>query len=185
MSWIKEIDVEDADDELKDIYDELIENRGKVSNILKVHSLNPKAMKAHLDLYMSVMFKDTTLDRKECEMIAVVVSSVNGCEYCVAHHSEALNKYWRDKKKVEQLAVDYTSLDIDEKYKRMLEFSEKLTSKPSAIEKKDIKVLKEIGFDDKDLLNIDLVVSYFNFVNRIALGLNVEKSEEEIKGYDY
>ncbi|MGM0510932.1 MAG: peroxidase-related enzyme, partial [Thermoplasmatota archaeon] len=41
------------------------------------------------------------------------------------------------------------------------------------------------GFGDDDILNIDLVASYFNFVNRIALGLGVEFLPEEVKGYDY
>ena len=56
MSWIKEIDVSEAEGELAEMYTQLIEQRGKISNILKVHSLNPEAMEDHLDLYMTVMF---------------------------------------------------------------------------------------------------------------------------------
>ncbi len=185
MSWIREIDVDEAEEDLKEIYDELAESRGKVSNILKVHSLNPDAMRAHLDLYMSVMFKNTNLNRKECEMIAVVVSAANECEYCVRHHMEALNHYWRDEKKVERLAVDYSDLNIDEKKMRMLEFSKKLTLEPNNIEKKYFDEIKDCGFEDQELLDIVLVVSYFNFVNRIALGLGVEVDENEVGGYDY
>ena len=55
MSWIEEIDIDAAEGKLADIYAELIEKRGKVSNILKVHSLNPNAMGNHLDLYMTIM----------------------------------------------------------------------------------------------------------------------------------
>ena len=50
MSWIDEIDVDDAEGKLEAIYAELLEKRGKVSNILKIHSLNPEAMANHLDL---------------------------------------------------------------------------------------------------------------------------------------
>ncbi len=44
MSWIKEIEKEDAQGELKEIYDDIEQKRGKLSNIMKVHSLNPAAM---------------------------------------------------------------------------------------------------------------------------------------------
>jgi len=42
-----------------------------------------------------------------------------------------------------------------------------------------------VGLTDEEILSVNLVTSYFNFVNRIALGLGVEFSEEEIKGYKY
>lgn len=56
MSSIQEVEVEKADDKLKPIYDDLIKSRGKIANILKVHSLNPEALKTHLNLYMTIMF---------------------------------------------------------------------------------------------------------------------------------
>jgi len=75
MSWIDEVDVDDAEGKLETLYAELVEKRGKVSNILKVHSLNPEAMANHLDLYMTVMFGRSGLSRAEREAVAVV-------EYC-------------------------------------------------------------------------------------------------------
>ena len=77
MSWIKEIEVDEAEGELADLYAELIKARGKISNILKVHSLNPGAMQGHLDLYMTLMFGKSGLTRCEREAIAVVVSAAS------------------------------------------------------------------------------------------------------------
>ena len=93
MSWIEEIEVDDADQKLAEIYATLIAQRGKVSNILKVHSLNPEALASHLDLYMTLMFGRSGLSRAEREAIAVVVSANNDCQYCVNHHAEALKRY--------------------------------------------------------------------------------------------
>ena len=87
MSWIEEIEVDAADGKLADIYAKLIKQRGKVANILKVHSLNPTAMGNHLDLYMTLMFGKSGLSRREREAIAVVVSASNNCAYCVRHHA--------------------------------------------------------------------------------------------------
>ena len=63
MSWIEEIEVEEADGKLAQMYADLIKARGKISNILKVHSLNPEAMANHLDLYMTLMFGKSGLTR--------------------------------------------------------------------------------------------------------------------------
>ena len=92
---------DDADGKLEAIYAELIEKRGKVSNILKVHSLNPEAMADHLDLYMTVMFGTSGLSRAEREAVAVVVSATNDCPYCVNHHAEALRRYIKDEEVLE------------------------------------------------------------------------------------
>ena len=81
MSWIDEVDVDDADGKLEAIYAELIEKRGKVSNILKVHSLCPASMKAHFDLYALLMRGPSDLSRAQREMIAVVSSALNQCHY--------------------------------------------------------------------------------------------------------
>ena len=80
MSWIDEIDVDDAEGKLETIYAELVKKRGKVSNILKVHSLNPEALSDHLDIYMTLMFGPSGLSRLEREAIAVVVSATNETE---------------------------------------------------------------------------------------------------------
>ena len=77
MPWIKQIEQNEAIDELKEVYDEIISTRGKLSNILKIHSLNPKAMKNHLHLYLSIMFNQSNLKREDKEIIAVIVSAVN------------------------------------------------------------------------------------------------------------
>ena len=46
-----------------------------------------------------------------------------------------------------------------------------------------VRALREAGLDDSEVLDTTLVVAYFNFVNRIALGLGVEFSDDEVSGY--
>ena len=78
------IDEEKAEGKLKDIYNKLIDmnsESSKVANVLKVQSLNPQVLEAHLKLYKSIMFEESPLSRSQREMIAVVVSSVNSCHY--------------------------------------------------------------------------------------------------------
>ncbi len=185
MPHIKTVEVNEAAGELKDIYSKVVGERGKLSNILKIHSLLPKTMITHLDFYMSIMFDKSGIRRADAELIAIVVSAANKCEYCVNHHAEALKSYWKDDEKVKQAAEDFRKLDLTEKQNAMLEFAEKLTLHPGEMKEDDVKSLRGIGFGDEEILSITLITNYFNFVNRVANGLGVDFSEEEMKGYKY
>ena len=183
MSWIEEIDVTEAEGKLAEVYADLLEKRGKVANILQVHSLNPNAMASHLDLYMSIMFGKSGLSRAEREAIAVVVSATNECEYCVNHHTEALRRYIKDDDVLQTLASADGLEVLEPRLGNIVIHAEKLTSAPSAMTESDLDPLRAEGLTDQDILDITLVVAYFNFVNRIALGLGVSYSAEELSGY--
>jgi len=183
MSWIREIDEHEASGELAEVYAALSKMRGKVANILKVHSLNPRALKNHVDLYMTLMFGQSGLGRAQRESLAVVTSAGNDCDYCVSHHEEALRHYEKDPEKL-QLLRESTNFDVlDPRTAAMLAHARKLTKTPGDVSSADIDALRDAGFDDRDILDITLIVAYFNFVNRIALGLGVSFSEKEITGY--
>jgi len=185
MTWIDTIDQQDAQGTLKTVYDELAEKRGKVSNILKIHSLIPKTMKTHLDLYLSIMFNSSKIKREDKELIALVVSIKNNCEYCINHHAEALVHYWKDTVNLSKLIDNMDISFLNEKQQIIANHATKLTDSPHQINERNIALLRKHGFSDTDILEITLIVSYFNFVNRIALGLDVGFSEKEMKGYKY
>jgi len=81
MAFIPCVDENEASGELKEIYDAIRGGRGGVGNILKIQSLNPPTLGAHFDLYKTLMFGQSKLDRVRREMIAVAVSSLNNCHY--------------------------------------------------------------------------------------------------------
>ena len=72
---------EEADGELRRLYDRLTEPWGGVDHILKIHSLNPASLGTHFELYRTLMRGPSPLSRVQREMIAVTVSAVNGCHY--------------------------------------------------------------------------------------------------------
>jgi uncharacterized peroxidase-related enzyme len=183
MSWITEIDEAAAEGEIAELYAELREQRGKVSNILKVHSLRPQALKHHLDLYMGLMFGPGGLSRRQRELISVAVSQANECAYCVAHHVEALGRYVRDEAQLAALGHDAAQDFLPAIDRQLVDYAVKLTRSPGAIVAEDVAALRDVGLADEDILLVNLVVAYFNFVNRIALGLGVEHGAEEVSGY--
>lgn len=185
MAWIDTIDLDDADGDLRALYEEIRSSRGKVSNILKVHGLNPAAMGAHLEMYDTLLFGKSDLRRAEREAIAIVVSAKNDCTYCVQHHGEALAAYW-DQRRVDQLAEDYSAVgDLDERLAVACRVAAKLTREPDGMTEEDVNALRGAGWSDRSVLDIVLITAYFNFVNRIATGLGVEVTDEEVTGYNY
>ena len=177
MAWIKIIDEQNAEGSLKEQYDQLIEPWGGVDNILKIHSLNPESLAAHVKLYKTLMYGKSPLRRTDREMIAVVVSAINQCHYWIVHHGEGLLKLTKDESLVNQLKTDYTLANISNKQMAMLNYTAKLTVRPADIFKRDIEELRKVGFKDRSILDINQIVAYYAFVNRIADGLGVDLEE--------
>ena len=75
------IDVEEATGALRQEYEAAVARAGKVFNIVKAMSLRPGVLKRSMELYREIMFGHSELSRQERELLAVVVSSTNGCHY--------------------------------------------------------------------------------------------------------
>jgi uncharacterized peroxidase-related enzyme len=92
----------------------------------------------------------------------------------VQHHAEGLRRLTDDDALVEQLKTDYRSADIDSRLRAMLDYAVRLTLTPHEIKQSDIERLRDEGLSDRAILDLNLVVGYFAFVNRLADGLGVE-----------
>ncbi len=185
MPWIRTNDESSAGDDLARVYERIRGERGKLSNIMRIQSLHPAAMQAHMDLYMAVMFQRSGISREERELIAVVVSAANRCAYCVSHHAAALNAYWKDEARLLKLAEDHRAVELSPRTRAMIEYAEALTRTPGEVTKGHLQAMRGQKLTDEDILAVNLVAAYFSFVNRIALGLGVKHSEEEVGGYRY
>jgi uncharacterized peroxidase-related enzyme len=186
MAKIKVINHEEATGRLKEIYDDLVLKRGKLADVHTIQSLRPESIVKHMDLYMEIMFSRSELSRAEREMIAVIVSVNNDCEYCQIHHAEALNNYWKNDKKISDLKKDFNSVDLNERELKLCEYAKELTLNPRGASEKDLtEPLRNSGIEDSGILDATLVIAYFNFVNRIVLGLGVSLGADSGKGYKY
>ena len=81
-AWIRTIAEAEATGDLASLYARVAEPGSEsVDNIMKVHSLLPRGLAAHFELYRHVMAGSSTLRKVDREMIALVVSRLNDCEY--------------------------------------------------------------------------------------------------------
>lgn len=186
MARIKTIDYKEATDGLKEIYDGLIKSRGQLANVHTIQSLRPLSIVAHMGLYMEIMYSKSDLSRAERELIASVVSISNSCKYCTIHHTQALNKYWKDDKKIEKLKQGLLSDILTQKELLLVEYAKTLTLNLDVHIDNDATLpLKKSGFSDAAILDLVLVISYFNFVNRIVVSLGVEIEDDNGSNYKY
>ena len=115
--------------------------------------------------------------------MAVVVSASNECEYCVNHHAESLRHFIDEEETLNMLSTADGLETLEPRLSNIVRYAEKLTTAPSAMMESDLGELRAEGLSDKDILDLTLIVGYFNFVNRIAVGLGVEFSDDEKSGY--
>lgn len=181
IAWIKVIDEAEAAAELRQAYEQVGAARGRVANILKIHSVQPKAMLAHLRLYVDLMFGQSELNRAEREMIAVAVSWANRCRYCLEHHAEPLRALTKDDAWVRALKTDPAGAVLTQRQRALVEYALKLTLRPAEVTEADVEALRAAGLSDAGIHDAAAVAAYFNFVNRMALGLGVSLEDDWVK----
>ncbi|HLL72489.1 MAG TPA: hypothetical protein VK363_13690 [Pyrinomonadaceae bacterium] len=81
-----------------------------------------------------------------------------------------------DEELVEALQTDYRTARISEQDRAMLDFVAQLTRDATRITPEDHARLRTVGFDDKGILQITLIASWFNYINRVADALGVGRS---------
>ncbi len=183
IAWIDVIGEDVADERLRAVFERVRRERGRLSNVFRAHSLNPEALDAHLTLYMTLMFGESGLSRAERELIASVVSATNKCLYCTTHHREMLAKYVRSEEIVREILERFEEAGVSERERALIRFVRKLTLSPSNMSGDDVEMLRKAGYSDRAILDTVLVAAYFNFVNRIVLGLGVRLEEREERSY--
>ena len=185
MSWIKTINYEKAGAKLQRIYKRVKGPNNNIDNVLMIHSLRPHTLEGHMTLYKSVLHHSgNTLPKWYLEAIGVYVSHLNHCDYCVEHHSAGLKRLLNNEERstlfFDTIERDDLKAFFDAKYLAGIKYAKKLTLSLRIVNEADIKELQQVGFTDGEILEINQVTSYFNYVNRSVLGLGVTKKGDII-----
>lgn len=180
MAYIKTIPEHDAEGELAEWYRRVANPDGTVDNVMKVHSLNVGSLRTHFEMYKQACHAPSPLTRAQREMVAVAVSRVNGCEYCVHHHASGLARLLpEDRKAVAEALANGEAAGLTERELAMIEYATKLATKPQRMTEADVAALRAAGLDDRAVLDLAQCVGYFCYVNRIVTGLGVALDEGE------
>ena len=184
MTFIKVISPQQASGRLEKIYKRVKAPDGQVDNVLQVHSLRPHTLEGHMAIYKAALHHNgNLLPEWYLEAVGVLVSKLNGCGYCAGHHAEGLRRL-----------LEAESLDFEAYFAALqksvpgdpftareqmgLTYARKLTHTPGQIVATDIDALRDAGFDDGEILELNQVAAYFAYANRTVTGLGVNPEGE-------
>jgi uncharacterized peroxidase-related enzyme len=170
--WIRTIAWEDAEGLLKEAYDWQAERLGEPTEFTMLGSLYPEVVMERLKLYRVAEGCPSSLPQQERQLAAYVTSLLNGTTHCASG-----------------LRVKLASLDVDPAVQQAVEAnprqpstgSERLdaicsyaaivTAAPATVSQADVERLRAVGLDDLDIVDLNNLVAYYNYINRVANGL--------------
>jgi uncharacterized peroxidase-related enzyme len=164
--------------ELEAYFAKCQEKLGFVPNVLRAYAFDRGKLKAFIDMVDDLMLGESGLSKLEREMIAVAVSAVNHCHYCLTAHGAAVRQRAKNPEMGELLAQNYRAARLPPRQKTMLDFAVKLTEHPDKIEEADREALRQAGFSDRDIWDIAAVTGFFNMSNRIAVATDMRPNPE-------
>lgn len=187
MSWIDTVAYGQATGRLRSLYDRIKGPDDAVDNIMMAHSLRPHSMEGHMVLYKAVLHHSgNRVPKWFLETLGVWVSLLNGCLYCVEHHFAGLTRLLGDearagaiRRALEREAPEEAPLTAAQI--AALGYAEALTRRPADMTEGMVKALRDAGWDDGEILEINQVTAYFAYANRTVLGLGCS-TEGEVLG---
>ncbi len=186
-AWIEMIEVDQAEGVVKEMYELVKTPSDTVDNVMRAHSLRPHTMKGHVVLYRSVLHnEDNTLPFWFLEVVASYTSMLNKCDYSFTHHFTNARHLINDDEKSDRIYQAFElrkpELVFSDKELAFLQYTEALTVNVARIEKQTFDNMKQAGCEDGEILEVNQVVAYFNYSNRLLNGLGVT-TEGDTVGY--
>ncbi len=178
MSWIDTVPYEEAEGKLKRLYERVKGPDDNVDNIMMAHSLRPHTMEGHMVLYKNVLHHSANeVPKWFLECLGVYVSQLNRCAYCVDHHYEGLSRLLDDESRsaaiLEALESERFEGAFTEKEEAAFHYTRIVTLVPHAMQEGDFGQMIDSGWADGEILEVNQVVAYFNYANRMVLGLGI------------
>ncbi|WP_227286400.1 peroxidase-related enzyme [Boseongicola sp. H5] len=154
------------------------EKLGMIPNVLAAYAFDVDKLNAFTTMYNDLMLGDSGLSKLEREMIAVAVSAVNRCFYCLVAHGAAVRALSGDPALGEALVMNYRVAPLDTRQRAMLDFAVMMTEASYRIEEADRQALRDVGFSDRDIWDIAATASFFNMSNRMASAVDMRPNPE-------
>jgi uncharacterized peroxidase-related enzyme len=172
--WIDTIAWDHADGVLKEAYDWQAERLGEPTEFTMLGSLYPDIVMERLRLYRAVEGCPSALDARERQLAAYVTSLLNGTTHCASGLRVKLRTL---NVEADVMAAIETSPNApatgDDRLDAILAYAARLTDEPRSIDGHDVDALRAVGLTDLDIVDLNNIVAYYNYINRVANGLGL------------
>lgn len=158
--------------------EEVSEKSGFIPNVFLVLARRPHEFRAFFAYHDALMERESGLSKAEKEMIVVVTSSMNDCQYCVVAHGAILRIRDRNPLIADQIAINYLKADLSERQVIMQKLALKIASSSGEVTDADLDEARTVGFDEEDLWDIGAITAFFALSNRMANFSSMRPNDE-------
>ncbi|MEC9113200.1 MAG: peroxidase-related enzyme [Actinomycetota bacterium] len=171
-------DLDDIPEDLRSMMMGIQEKTGFIPNVFLGLAHRPEELRAFMAYHDALMERESGLSKAEREMIVVATSGANDCMYCVVAHGAILRIRAKNPFIADQLAIDPSKADLDERQKAMIAFAVKLARTPEDLSQSDHQLLRDHGFSDDDIWDIGAITGLFAMSNRLAHLASMRPNDE-------
>lgn len=176
MALIDYVDPAEASDRVRELLERPVSTSGSLLRPMLAN--HPPLLEAQLGYHERLM-ADGNLDRELKELVGVVVSQANDCDYCVSSHREKLHTLGLSPAALQ--AVDQADYDgLTERERVVAEFAERAATDPHRVGESDLEALRGVGLDDQDILEVLGVVAMFMAANTLANALSIHPADRDV-----
>ena len=174
MSLLQVTKVQEAQGEVKEIFNEVEKVFGVVTEGLSLWALNPEALKFQWNSIKEQMDNDMDT-QKMYTLIRYIISEKNHCEYCIGLNGGMLiNMYGMSEEELKEVADNLSVAKLTPKNEKLLAFALRSINEPQSIKQQDIDELRSLGLNDKEIFHLVLTASMMLVVNTLFHTFDVE-----------
>jgi uncharacterized peroxidase-related enzyme len=184
MPHIDYVRTDEASGAVREALEDYRDEHGERSLLRESVANHPPLLEATKVFFDQIM-REGHLDRELKEIVAVVVSQANECDYCAPSHRESLIEvHGVSRELVDDVRnEEYDSLSPE--YQAAVEFTETVVADPNRVTENDFEVLRDAGFDDQDAVEILGVVGLFMFTNTYARAVSIHPTDRDDRLAEY
>lgn len=171
--WIETVPWDVAEGELADAYDWQAKALGEPAEFTMLGSLYPAIVAERLELYRAVEQCPSALSQVERQAAAYVVSLLNGTDHCASGLRIKLQSLGAGEQVEAIDAAPSGPATGDRRLDAICTHAAKLTSSPTTMTEADLVELRRHGLGDLDLVDLNNMVAYYNYINRVVMGLGL------------
>jgi uncharacterized peroxidase-related enzyme len=172
--WVTTVAWDEADGTLKEAYDWQAERLGEPTEFTMLGSLYPDIVMERLRLYRSVEGCPSALDEGERQLAAYVTSLLNGTTHCASGLRVKLRTLAVAADVLVAVETNPTApaTGVD-RLDAILAYAALLTGEPRSVDANHVDALRAVGLSDLDIVDLNNIVAYYNYINRVANGLGL------------
>jgi uncharacterized peroxidase-related enzyme len=175
MAWIRTVARSEATGLLKEAYDWQAKRLGEPTEYTQLGSLYPDLVMLRLQLYKAVEGCPSGLSPIERQMAALVTSVLNETPHCSSGLVLKIESLGATRSFLERVCADpRTARSGDARLDAVMDHAVKLTLTPGRIVTEDLEALRAQGLSDLDILDLNNMVGYYCYTNRVANGLGLK-----------